>query len=52
MVEVKENELRVDEAIIRYATDEEMKTLREITKDINLRKNLHKITIGEEYMID
>lgn len=37
MVEIMENELRVDSAILRNATDEEMDKLREITKMISSR---------------
>lgn len=37
MVEIVENELRIDDKVLKYVTDEEMKKLREITKTISVR---------------
>lgn len=34
MIEIKKDELRVDETVLKYATDEEMKKLRDISKAI------------------
>lgn len=37
MIDIMENELRVDDAVLRNATDEEMDKLREVTKIISSR---------------
>ena len=37
MVEIMENELRVDDKVLTNITDEEMDRLREITKNISNR---------------
>ncbi len=37
MVEVMEHELRMDDKVLRNATDEEMSKLRELTKIISRR---------------
>lgn len=37
MIEIKKDELRVDETVLEYATDEEFKKLRDISKAISQR---------------
>lgn len=37
MIEIKKDELRVDEAVLKYATEEEMKKLRGISENISRR---------------
>ncbi len=37
MIEVRKDELRVDETVLKYATGEEMKKLRDISKSISQR---------------
>lgn len=37
MIEIKKDELRVDETVLKYATDEEFKKLRDISKAISQR---------------
>lgn len=37
MIEIKKDELKVDEIVLKYATDEEMKKLRDISKVISQR---------------
>ena len=37
MIEVRKDELRVDETVLKYATCEEMKKLRDISKAISQR---------------
>ena len=37
MIEIKKDDLRVDESVLKYASDEEIKKLRDISKAISLR---------------
>lgn len=37
MIEIKKGELRVDEVVLKYATGEEMKKLRDISETISQR---------------
>lgn len=37
MIEVRKDELRVDETVLKYATGEEMKKLRDISQVISQR---------------
>lgn len=45
MIEILKNELRIDEKVLKYATDEEIQRLRTITAQI-----IKRIRVSEEEM--